>query len=218
MNRKVQILSLGLMLLMFGSWNSAAGMYVGAVQFPRTLKKIPSLPIYFAGNKIPCNLSNESKQITFNIPSYQRNTPLYILVTEHIQWNAEENTIKYLKVNTSQPYKLYLVSPQKNNEQGVLWETQEQALDCDGKIPDNTLIIVFNPTLVEGLEGGNSITLPRLCTYSNLLERIGTEEQLHAMTEFLLLAALDTDSIHKKIQHTIKPHYQLKTVLALTTT
>ncbi len=224
MNRKVQILFLSVVSLVSGPWTTKlSAMYVGSIQFPRVLERVPAVRVYFAGNKIACSINNDSKQTTFSIPSYQRNTPLYILVTEYVQWNAEENTIKYLKTNINKSYKLYLATPHKSlpgkkrEDTEAHWNIQEITLDTDGKIPDNTIIVVFNPNLIDTLEGGNSITLPKLHMYNDIIERVGTEKELHAMTEELLLASLDSDSIHKKVQHTVKPYYQLKTVLALTT-
>ncbi len=224
MNRKVQILFLSLISLISGPWTSElAAMCVGNLQWPRILEVVPAVRIYFAGLKIACSINNESKQTTFSIPSYQRNTPLYILVTEHVRWSAEENTIKYLKTNIDRSYKLYLATPReslpgkKRDDTEAHWNIQEVTLDANGKIPDNTIIVVFNPNLIDTFEGGNSITLPKLCMHDDIIERIGSEKELHTMARKSLLACLDTDSIHKKTEHTVQPHYRLKTILALTT-
>ncbi len=226
MNRKVQILFLSIVSLISGPWTSElTAMYVGNIKFPHVLEKVPPVRAYFRGEKFTCSINNESKQTTFSISSDQRNTPLYILVTKHVHWGSKENTIKYLKTDINKSYKLYLITPheslpgKKQEDTEAHWGIQEITLDTDGKLLDefNTIIVIFNPDWIDTLEGGNSITLPNLRVYSNILERVGTERELHAMAEELLLASLDSDSIHKKIQHTVKPYYQLKTVLALTT-
>ncbi len=226
MNRKVQILILSIVSLMSGPWTSElAAICVGNIQFPRDLKEVPSLRVYFAGKKIACDINNESKQTTFSIHSYQRNTPLYILVTEHLHWRSgEENTIKYLKTDISKPYKLYLATPheslpgKKREDTEAHWNIQEITLDTDGKLSDfDTIIVFFNPDLIETLEGGNSITLPSLRVYSDILERVGSERELHAMNAKLLITALDSDCLHKPAECIVERHYQLKTVLALTT-
>jgi len=225
MNRKVQLLILSIASLISGPWaTELLAIYVGNIQFPYIVEKVPSVRAYFAGNKIACSVNNESKKTTFSIPSYQHGTPLYILVTEHVHWAAEENTIKYLTADIGKPYKLYLVkphrlSPNKKGEMNeVCWDIQESILDLDGKIPDNTVIVVFNPKLIDTLEGGNSITLPSLCVHSNIFEcGVGSERELHTMAAELLLSSIDSDSIHKKTDQIVKPYYRLKTILALTT-
>lgn len=224
MNRKVHILILIAITLVLAQWtNVAHTLYVCNMQFPRSIKSIPSVRAYYTGNKITGTVNNENKQVAFNIPSYQKNNALYILITEQINWDAEENTIKYLKTDSHKPYKCYkLIAQQynsfdKKNNTNDYWHVEEISLEQDGRIPDNTIIILFNPHLVESLSGGNSVTLPSIILYNDILDRIGTEEQLHINMQELLLSSIDIDSIHKKTEHNVKHHYQLKTVLALTT-
>lgn len=226
MNRKVQILALSCIGFLVSSWTPLAHawtpMYSGAIQFPSELKEIPAVRIYLSGNKITSTEQNNTKKTTFTISTCQPNQPLYVLVTENVRWHAEENTIKNLRANPHNTYRFYCLHPTTPNKKdgGIAsgyWHIQELALDAQGNIPDNTVIVIMDPEWIEDIKGGDSITLPTLHVRPNILELVGSERALHATTESLLLSAIDSDTIHKKINHVIKPQYHMKTVLALTT-
>lgn len=218
MNRKIKIMTLITMVI----WGLAvinvnahpSSMYIGNIQFPSTLTKTPTLRIYFAGNKLACKRNDEKKNISFNVTPIQHNMPLYILVIKKVQWQSDENIIKYLKVNPQKAYRLYRIAFNTNNG---TWHIQEEFLDEQGKIPDNTIIIISAPEWIEKIEGGNTVTLPTIYIQSTIMDQFESEEALTRETESLLLGAIDSDSIHKKTEQMVKPHYKIKTVLALTT-
>ena len=78
-------------------------MYMGNIQVPSTLSKTPPVRVYFAGNKIACTSNDEHKKVSFNVAPIQHNIPLYLLIIDQVQWQADENTIKYLKADPRSP-------------------------------------------------------------------------------------------------------------------
>jgi len=228
MNIKAQTVVLGLIGIVLVTlytpitlgYTHLGALYTGTIQFPLGIKKTPSVRIYFTGNKILSTVCSESKKTTFTISSHNCHKPLYIVVTEDVQWDSDENTIKNLKTNPHNPYKFYCIAPKTKKETDMPcagWNIQEVSLDNHGTIPDNTIVIVLNPEWVESFKGGDSITLPTIYIRSNIVTMVSGEDNLHAITEALLLNAIDSDSIHKKRMCIVKPQYHIKTVLALTT-
>ena len=111
---------------------------------------------------------------------------LYILVAENPSFHFDE-TVQYLK-QPNDAYKLWSVElmhkkqPEASGSKTVggiklnkdespySWIIHEQTIDeKTGKIPDNTLVIKYNPKLVDHLEGGSGAELPKIMMASNIL-------------------------------------------------
>ena len=86
----------------------------------------------------------------------------------------------------------------------------------DGRIPDETIIIRYNPDYVQALEGGNNIEFPKIIIKPDILKLVGSEAKLHELSNSWFLAALNTDTIHETAPVRIRVTPQSKTVLAMT--
>lgn len=201
-------------------------LFMGSVQFPHILESVPELRVYCKGHKIKCEKSNESKKLSFAIQDARHRTSFYIVITNNIKYKIQErNTISHLIVDPKKPYKLYRVDfvPQQytfdfdNEQQQYVWQVEEQRLSLkNGRIPDDAIIICYNPDFIESVRGGNAIELPTVHIKSNIVALLGSEEKLHDKSIELLLASIDHDAIHSAIVQELKPDYKQKTILAVT--
>ena len=182
-------------------------LFSGTIQFPELIERVPSMRVYYSGNKITCLPSHHSKKLLFSVPEERQRRYFYLLITEKVRFKTEENTIKYLKIDPQSPYKLYfLVSPQTPasgkiaKKEDLVWEIGEKRLGTDGRLPDNTIIICCDPKLVETLVGGDLLELPTIMIKETLLDVVGTEKKLHESFEQLLLTLLDIDTLHSPVE------------------
>src|ERR1700722_20372970 len=71
-------------------------VFMGSIQFPKTITDLPMMRIYCAGNKIKCETNEPGKRITFALPEDKRRTIFWLIITEKFLFASEQNTIKYL--------------------------------------------------------------------------------------------------------------------------
>lgn len=189
-------------------------LFMGSIKFPEAIITIPNLRIYYKGQIITCESNNETKNLAFSIAEESKIVSFYLLITEKITYASEKNTIKYLKA--IQPYKIYKLTLDNENDTET-WAIESIAPNLyDNKIPDNTIIVCCNPEYIDTIKGGTTIMLPDIIIRNDILQLVGSEKQLHEHLNELLLASLDYDTIHARIQQEIKPNYQQKTIVALT--
>lgn len=226
MKKPLSLVSLILCILTIGHNEALAftkALYMGTVQFPKDIKIIPPVRVYCAGNKIKAETNDTAKRITFAVPSEdKRRSHFTLIITETIQFESEENTIKYLKIKSGQSYKFYsleLVKKEMHSDdtEGYLkpkeptyeWVVQEQKISLiDGHIPDDAIIICFKPDYVKSLEGGNAVEFPKIIIKNDILQLAGSEAKLDDLSIKLLLSSLDSDAIHANLQQEVKQDYQ----------
>lgn len=187
----------------------------GAIKFPESIENIPMIRVHCMGIKIPytaCEVNRASNEFVYNIsvPAHQR--MFHILITEKINYETvhmdrskkQANTIKFLKLNSDQMYKLY-VCELKLIEDKLIWDMQEKSIDSDtGQIPDDTIIISYNPAYVQDLESVNTFSLPTIVIKHNVLDVSGSLDKFNDDTTRALLASIDLDSIHTTIDQKVK--------------
>lgn len=211
----------------FSSCFAIKTFFRGTIQFPHTMSAIPNIRIYSSGYKIKSETTAHG--LTFDVPEEKNRKKFNILVTEKIQFQTEDdtNTIQYLKIDEGQKYKFYTVylikndddihfdtvSDKKTNKKALIpcyeWDIEEHALElANGRIPDDAIIICFNPSYIDHLEGGNALEFPRIVIKKNVVQLAGSEDNLLDASTTLLLSSLDTDTIHANIRQEIKNDYQ----------
>lgn len=199
----------------------AKGLFMGTVQFPKTLTDIPNFRIYCGGNKIKGDINKNAKRVTFALPEDKKRTSFTLIITETIQFESEENTILYLKLADNQPYKFYSLQMIKienedfDKEKAVRkeptyeWIVEEQKVSLeDGRIPDDAIIICMNPKYIEKLEGGNAVELPKIYLKNDAVQLAGSESKFDDNWAKILLSSLDTDAIHANLQQEVKQDHQ----------
>ncbi len=139
----------------------------------------------------------------------------------------QTNTVNYLKINPAEPYKFYAIelvlipeqkddsSEAKSNSTMVYkWLIKEIELPQNGRLPDDTIIVCYEPQFVERLDGGSSFEFPKIILKSDLLSAVGSEEKLHQESAKMLISALDLDAIHANIRQEVKQFAHPKTIVA----
>ncbi len=201
-------------------------LWYGTIKFPTDMKVVPPVRVYYAGNKIPAETDNEGHQVSFAISEYKLRNAFYLIIVDHVDFVSECNTVKYLRVPEGRPYKLYALSFKPNKElDGKLkevdisergsWDIVQKRLPDDMRIPDNAIIVCYHPHLIKDVEGGNALELPKIVLDTELLNKL-TPEELHDASIQFLLSSLNCDSIHASLDAQIKPHFERKTIIALT--
>lgn len=206
---------------------SGKALFYVNIQFPAEIEKVPCIRAYYCGIRITkSEYNNAAKKLTFTIPAWQQ-TSFNLVITEWYMPESEhagDNTIKFLKIPSHVHYLAYQITltraanshQDEHSAQTLAWDIHEiKQLPNDGQIPDDALIIVYNPDYIEKLEGGNASELPTIYIKPNILQLLGSEEKLHEYSDSLLLAALNLDSLHASLQQQVR-HVD-KTVIALTT-
>jgi hypothetical protein len=147
-----------------------------------------------------------------------------------------QNTIDYLKVPQGQRYKLYKLEltttltgsrdfdlsgfdnhanlfkkpvAQNAPELAYNWTIQETKLASTGRLPDDTIIICFNPDYVEGLKintdrDQHSFELPLVVIKENIVQLAGSLENLKFESDILIISALDSATFHAKPKQEFK--------------
>jgi hypothetical protein len=203
------------------------GIFVGSVQFPKTLTDIPHFRIYYGGNKIKSDIHVNSKKVVFSIPEDKRRTSFTVIITESIQFASEDNTIMYLKLAKNQSYKFFsiqlikmenaIIENDKRKDPTYEWIIEQQHINLlDGRIPDDALIICMNPNFIQGLEGGNSVEFPKIIVKSDVVQLAGSESKFEDSYAKLLLSSLDTDAIHANIHEEVKQNNQRSRITLIT--
>ncbi len=217
-------------------------LFIGTIQLPITLKKVPSLRIYYGGHKITGEPNDKTKQLIFSIPEIGekmgQNKKFHLVITESIQFEIDENTVKYIKIAPKQAYKCVEVEQTKHEsithmppagefdgtrlvipetKVSYTWHVTKKGLDDNRQLPDNTIVICLSPAYIDRIEGGNKAELPRIFIRSDLLDIVGSEKKLHEEETELLLSAINYDALHSKINQEIKNPQNTKTLIACKT-
>lgn len=205
-------------------------VFVGSIEFPNSVKNIPEVSIYKDGLKIKAETESYSKKIRFTISADKCVRTFYLLLAKEINPEIEKNTVKYLKIDVSENYKFYeltifpsvqsSVNPLTKKEElreNLIWRIQEKKLNDNGVMPDDTLIIIFNPFYVEKLEGGNNLELPKIIIKKDVIQLAGSEKKLERESNELLLTSLDLNILHIDPAATIKHENGKKLTIAMST-
>jgi len=200
-------------------------LYMGTIQFPRELEALPEVRMYYTGHKIKPEYHTTNKHISFSIPGDRQRFYFDIIITPSISYKIHDhNTIKYLTIPQEQAYKWYrmllvkkaIVTPNKDQTQSPYgWEIHKLffGYGSDRRIPDDAIIICYNPDFVEDLKGGNAIDLPTVLIKSNVVDLVGSEHSLHEKSIEMLLASLDFNTLHSTMEQEI--HHGQKTIVAM---
>lgn len=126
-------------------------LFFGSIFFPSTLEMVPSIRVYYAGRKIVCETDDCGKKITFSIPEHKQRTFFFMLITPEIEFCSHENTVPFLKLKKSAPYKFFVMeliqveAPKKKRNLGQI------RLKKTWNIPGQSGSLIFNCQIVEFL-------------------------------------------------------------------
>ena len=210
MNVKIKIISLLTVLL---SWQLFASspftVLPCSIEFPKSVKTVPQVCIYYGGERFPCEVDQESNRACFMLPVDKACTTFFFLITEALSFESEDNTVQYLKAD--QPYKFYQMElvrvPKKRyrlplkkekpkKEIKDRWMIVKRDLKLDGRIPDDAIIVLLDENYVENVREDKAFELPTIVIKDNVLEIAGSEEKLQDKAVELLLSSLDYGPLH----------------------
>jgi hypothetical protein len=210
-------------------------LWHGAIKFPILTKKIPKIAIYYTGISIPTHIQTANRQLTFDISESKIRTTFYLIVIEHVDLVTEQNTVKYFVAPTNSSYKLYHLQftpnqklikgsgpaekidqdkKQTDLEEMGTWTIEQQSLPEDRRIPDNAIIVCYNPSLIKNVEGGNGLELPKIILDEQIIQQLGDEE-LQNVSDLALLTSLDYNSIHARQNSLVKHDFAKKNIISM---
>ncbi|KKP29746.1 MAG: hypothetical protein UR12_C0003G0020 [candidate division TM6 bacterium GW2011_GWF2_30_66] len=203
-------------------------IFVGNIIFPKNIKDLPQISLYRRGIKIKTENETSNKKIQFTLSEDKSYKKFYLLITKSITPDIDDNTVKCLKIDPKQAYKFYELTIYTNQELTInpinnlkeikdvySWNIQNMKLNSYGIIPDDTLIMIFNPDYIESIEPGTSLELPKIIIKKNILQLAGSEKKLSDETNELLLSCLDLNIIHTNPASEVKPEYKKKLIVAM---
>jgi len=149
-------------------------------------------------------------KITYEIPKYNDQNTFYILIVstapsytlkEFPNQKEQQNTIDYLKINTTIPYlfyKLELVPNESStsDQPTYHWNITETTLPENGQIPDTTIIITYFSHFIKAIKGGNHLELPTIYIDNSEIDIFGSEENFEDAIIRLQLTSLDLKALH----------------------
>lgn len=177
-------------------------LFMGTIQFPENIEN-NDLCLYYKGQKLTTEWDQHSFSTQYSFLESKYAQELYILICHDITHQTnQDNTVQYLQA-ASENYKCYKLSAtrlhsENNNTIEFSWDISDHELD-NKVLPDNTLIFLFNPQLIEGLQlhTWNKKQTMRLIPTIRITNNTTSKELLRTMT-IARLQAIDIDTIHKK--------------------
>lgn len=210
MNKHTYFSLLVLLISSFLASLNGASLMMGTIRFPSSISTVPTVRIYCGGRIIPSEIDQKNKVITFSIPKYTQQFHFNLLITEKVSFaqvaskyqSTTNNTAAYLKIDEGQPYKFYslLLVPELVGETTQLrytWRIKNESIDHENlKVPDDAIIVCCNPGHIAAVRGTNNFELPTIEVAPNIITLSGSEQLLREKSAQIMLASLDSDSMH----------------------
>ncbi|MCL4361654.1 hypothetical protein M1446_04860 [Candidatus Dependentiae bacterium] len=186
--------------------------FIFSLEFPIGLSNIPVINGYYKGEKLKfekdfCIINEDTKITSFTL-----------IVTEQIKIKSDGNNIKYLEMVKEQPCKFFYITQveQKEGETDIAWKVEEEVDTklLPSKLPDNSIVIVLDPSYVQGLKTQASKTKNIQCNNKSILIKLPTlalkikeneeEEDLLKAFDYAALATLELNAFHAKTKEEVK--------------
>jgi hypothetical protein len=183
----------------------AISIRMGTIEFPRSLKSIPSYEIFYEGQKIPTEI--DGNKLLFTIPINRIQQRFFIIFMEKPSFSMKEsgqcgqqNTVDYLMLNEGVVYRIFELKPFGNS-----WLCEEYLLPDKLIVPDNTIFVYIPPLYIDTLVGGNRFELPRIVIKHNILELLGGSlEELQKKADELSIEAINFNALHVPVKETVR--------------
>jgi|GEM_PF-1501196 len=207
---------------------------IGSVVFNTGVN--PDLCLYYKGNKLQLDINRDEKPrrigqqvstkqelvriVPYTLSEAKSTQRFHLLICSRPQFASYSNTVTYLHVPEAVPYKFYTLSgARQRNENskidGCLWSVTQENLLEDRKVPDNTIVFLFNADYVEELEvkpwplHSNIRLLPNI-----IMKKTISEQDIARAIAEARMVSLDFATVH---EHDIKNMTKIesKTILTL---
>jgi hypothetical protein len=172
------------------------------IAFPRPYHS-QGIKVYQAGEIIHTDVSDHT--ISFFIKDMNRTKEFHILVVKpcdlsYVFNENAKNTIQYRVVNPERSYKFYKISFSSTSQN---WNIEDKNLKENGKIPDQTVIIFYNPDYIESFCCSKENPVPTLLISDTIFTLSGGNDALCYEEIRYLLDTLHLDPLQQKISYKI---------------
>ena len=173
------------------------------IEFPTAIKEIPKLRVYHyskhSANIVDTEVCSGALEMTIHEDSSC--SGFGVLVTEQLEPPTKNNPT-YISVDKGAPYKYYKINRAStagpNEPQWIISEFS--GIGTPSRIPENTVIVLVDPSLIEGLKPVTWKPHPGIVKLPNLvISKTITQEQLTKSFQETRLSALNIDPIHTKV-------------------
>lgn len=217
--------------LLTSALTSAHSFIMGTIKFPKTLASVPMVRIYCGGRIIPCTADLVHKQLAFSIPRINNQFQFNMVFTPYVgfaskagsseETNQFDNTIEYLRAahNDNKLFRLALIPKfQEHKGQGQIvyqWRViEDKIVATDDKIPDEAIIICYDPSWVDILPGNNEFELPTIEVKHNVIDLCGSPSKFYEKSAQFLLAAINSDALHDASSNQAVKQVQNRIIIA----
>ena len=190
--------------------------FMGRIVLPASVQE--EICIFHKGKTIEVDVQKDEQSAfyLFSFLESKSTNVFHILIASELSFSTEPNTntLKYLQVLPDMPYVFYKLQGKRfYNNFGQLeyygWDIESKQLPESGIVPDDTLIIMMSPELLEDLESKrwdietNTRVLPDLVISPDF-----SPEQISKMLARSRMASLDLQSLHKNTSKVVKQRYR----------
>ena len=176
-------------------------LFSGSIEFPYKLNY--DLCLFYNGQKLEFEANNTSSFIQFSFLDSKYTHTLYFIITNDLTCRtSESNNVDCLCVVDESSYICYKMQAKREIDEDehhlLTWGITEHHLH-GGHIPHNSLIFLFDPTLIAGLkvQSWKPENIFRIIP-TLVIHPATTLQQLQRAIIVARLAALDIDAIHSK--------------------
>jgi hypothetical protein len=193
-------------------------IYFGSIQFPTTLERIPGIRIWHEGKILPVELDHGLAKLSFEVAVERGRASFYLVVTDGITIEAQDNTIRYFRISPGASYKIYFIERVRLQVEGTLsyrWIVHEVHIPLV-RLPDDALIVYCPAHYVqEVVASTSSLELPKIVIKPDLIEQLGSPLALYDAFIKVQLQAINFDAMHDTIVKRVKVDASPKTIIAM---
>lgn len=140
----------------------------------------------------------------FRVPKGQEYTLYHLTLVREEQEQSDEPLQSYKHLFEKDAAQ-HFGKKRKSNTPKYTWKVAQESLPAhSGQLPDDTIIVHYMPKLIESISGGSKFELPTIKMKNNLLQLVGSEKELHELSDSLLLSCLDLEPLHKTVQQQVR--------------
>ena len=203
-------------LFLTAEHDNSTKLFSGSIEFP--MKIDSDLCIFYKGQKLCLDKSSANEIVQFSFIDHKDTQTIFLIITQAISCLTEEsNTIQHLQLTKANDYICYKLQAQRNSQDDehelLTWKIEQHHLE-KGILPQNSLILLFDPNLISGIkiQSWKPECVFRLVPTIIVLPT-ATEKEINRTMVIARLAALDVDAIHAKSQKPISTHAVLISTL-----
>lgn len=176
-------------------------LFSGSIEFPCNLEY--DLCLFYKGQKLDFESNSTTPFVQFSFLDSKDTHTVYLVITNGLTCcTKESNNVDCLCVADTSSYICYKLQAKReldeDEHQLLSWDISQHNLD-NGQLPQNSLIFLFEPTLVAGLkvQSWKPENVFRIIP-TLMIHPSSTMQQIQRAMIIARLAALDVDAIHAK--------------------